>query len=720
MFPIYSAFADPAAAASQSQSPRVTDLGIGGSLSETRYPKCGQTNPQVRIGIVDLGSCTGCPFSGMSECDGPEIVWADFDPTLDQYFGIPFWGPDSEEFFIARMPRLQNTIDLYAVSHEDGSKRHVYNETYKTWLNWFDGVVFTDRGLYMAREFETGWQQIYFLSYDGKEFRRLTDGSNWDVAIVRVDEKNGDVYFTAKRDAVAKQALYKVDKKGVVTALTDPAYNATGVSFSPDGKWFVASYSNVTTPTKVAVFPSSGRKIRSGHVVADMQGPDYDASKYALGELVYMTTTDGFRLPGMIVYPKNFDQSKKYPVHVDIYGGPDTPLVRDRWVTPNASNQWYSDNGIIQITIDPRAAGHNGRAGLDMIYRQLTVWEVKDFCAWADWLKALPYVDGDKIGVEGFSFGGTMTSMLLMQAPDRFHYGIAGGGVYDWALYDSHYTERYMDTPQANPEGYEVSKVLNYVAGYPTEYTAEAVSASGAYPYAPAERAAQHQQGTDCALSDRTVEPVMLKLTHGAQIKDVVATGIEVAVVNGGGNIWRGISGSNKGMDRATADYMGMLATVINSLALQDALENLGVPTRVQTAIEMRQIAETYIRRRAIRHMEKARVVIFAAGTGNPYFSTDTTAALRAAEIEADAILMAKKGVDGVYDCDPAKNPNAVMFDELEYIEVIQRKLSVMDSTAISLCMDNNIPIVVFNIDKPGNILRAASGEKIGTLVGGK
>lgn len=205
-----------------------------------------------------------------------------------------------------------------------------------------------------------------------------------------------------------------------------------------------------------------------------------------------------------------------------------------------------------------------------------------------------------------------------------------------------------------------------------------------------------------------------------AQIQDVVEQGLEVAIVNGGGNFWRGISGSNKGMDRATADYMGMLATVINSLALQDALENRGVPTRVQTAIEMRQIAEPYIRRRAIRHMEKARVVIFAAGTGNPYFSTDTTAALRAAEIEADAILMAKKGVDGVYDSDPAKNPDAVMFEELDYIEVIQRQLSVMDSTAISLCMDNHIPIVVFNIDKPGNILLAASGEKIGTLVGGK
>lgn len=205
-----------------------------------------------------------------------------------------------------------------------------------------------------------------------------------------------------------------------------------------------------------------------------------------------------------------------------------------------------------------------------------------------------------------------------------------------------------------------------------------------------------------------------------AQIKDVTEHGLEVAVVIGGGNIWRGLSGSSKGMDRATADYMGMLATVINSLALQDALENRGLPTRVQTAIEMHQIAETYIRRRAIRHMEKGRVVIFAAGTGNPYFSTDTTAALRAAEIEADAILMAKKGVDGVYDSDPAHNPDAVKFDELDYIEVIQRKLAVMDTTAISLCMDNKIPIMVFNIDAPGNILKAALGEAIGTFIGGK
>ncbi len=204
------------------------------------------------------------------------------------------------------------------------------------------------------------------------------------------------------------------------------------------------------------------------------------------------------------------------------------------------------------------------------------------------------------------------------------------------------------------------------------------------------------------------------------QVKLVQEQGIEVTVVVGGGNIWRGLAGSAKGMERAAADYMGMLATVMNAVALQDALEKLGVDTRVQSAIEMREVAEPYIRRKAVRHLEKNRVVIFAAGTGNPYFSTDTTAALRAAEINADVILMAKKGVDGVYDADPKKEPNAKKFETLDYIEVLQRGLQVMDSTAISLCMDNKIQIVVFNVDKYENILKAAVGEPIGTTVGGK
>lgn len=203
------------------------------------------------------------------------------------------------------------------------------------------------------------------------------------------------------------------------------------------------------------------------------------------------------------------------------------------------------------------------------------------------------------------------------------------------------------------------------------------------------------------------------------EVKAITAMGVQVAIVVGAGNIWRGVQGTEMGIDRATSDYMGMLGTVINSLALQDSLEKQGVDTRVLSAIEMREVAEPYIRRRALRHLEKGRVVIFAAGTGNPYFSTDTCAALRAAEIEADVILMAKK-VDGVYDADPRENPNAKKYKELAYIEVLKQGLGVMDATATSLCMDNRIPIIVFGISEPGNIKKAVMGEKIGTFVKGE
>ncbi|WP_066053353.1 UMP kinase [Robertmurraya korlensis] len=215
------------------------------------------------------------------------------------------------------------------------------------------------------------------------------------------------------------------------------------------------------------------------------------------------------------------------------------------------------------------------------------------------------------------------------------------------------------------------------------------------------------------------INPKVIK-SVADQVKEIADLGVEVAVVVGGGNIWRGKIGEEMGMDRANADYMGMLATVMNSLALQDSLEQSGVETRVQSSIEMRQVAEPYIRRRAIRHLEKKRVVIFAAGTGNPYFSTDTTAALRAAEIEAEVILMAKNNVDGVYSADPRIDKTAKKYDELSYLDVLKEGLAVMDSTASSLCMDNDIPLLVFSIMEQGNIKRAVMGESIGTIVRGK
>ena len=483
MFPIYSPF------------------GQDGKLNRTRYPKAGEPNPKVRIGIAGV--------------DGGDIVWADFDENEDQYFGTPFWGPDSREFFVSREPRIQNTLDLYSVSAENGSKKHIYNEQYKTWLDWIDGMLFTDKGLYMARSFETGWQQIYFLSYDGGTLRRLTDGPNWRISLLRVDEARGDVYFTACRDASVRHCLYKVDASGNVKALTDTSLTVSGVKFSPDGEYFIASLSNFTTPTQVWLYETASAELawksrklianenaeasaqgrarrrypsgpaRTAFKVADMKGPEYDASGYSLPQLVYIEN-DGLRLPAWIMYPKNFDPAVKYPVHVDIYGGPDTPQVRDRWIMPSGANQWWAENGIIEVTADCRAAGHNGREGLDQIYRHLNTVEVDDFVAWAKWLQSLPYVQGDKIGVEGFSFGGTMTAMLLFTASGYYHYGIAGGGVYDWHLYDTHYTERFMETPRTNPEGYAGSKVVSYASSYPVE----------------------NKFSSD-------TEPVMLKLTHG-------------------------------------------------------------------------------------------------------------------------------------------------------------------------------------------------------------
>lgn len=212
------------------------------------------------------------------------------------------------------------------------------------------------------------------------------------------------------------------------------------------------------------------------------------------------------------------------------------------------------------------------------------------------------------------------------------------------------------------------------------------------------------------------INPIVVKdIAH--QIKDAKDLGVEIAIVCGGGNIWRGKTGADMGMERASADYMGMLATVMNGLALQNALESIGLETRVMTAIDMKEVAEPYIRRRAVRHLEKGRIVIFSAGTGSPYFTTDTTAALRAAEIHADVILMAKNGVDGVYSADPKLDPHAVKFDKLTYLDVLNKDLKIMDQTAITLCKDNNIDLSVFNMQKEGNIALACKQEVEGTII---
>ena len=342
----------------------------GGSVRMTRYPKCGDPNPKVRIGIVNL--------------ENGQTAWADFDENDDQYFGTPFWGADSKAFFIQREPRIQNTLDLYAVSPENGSKTHIYHETYKTWLDWIQGMYFGRDGLYMVRSFETGWEQIYYLSYDGKTLKRLTDGENWRTRILSVKEgkpakgfdgTTSEVVYSAQRDSHVRTGIYLASKSSVRT-ISDPALSASMMIVSPDKKFVTATLSNSNTPNQNWIFNLA--KPSKSFKVDDMAGPDFNPEAPTLPRIITMTTSDGLELPGLMVYPKDFDPSRKYPVHVDIYGGPDTPQVSDAF-RPYNPYQWYSDNGIIECVLDCRAAGYNGRKGLDMIYKHLDEIEVKDF-----------------------------------------------------------------------------------------------------------------------------------------------------------------------------------------------------------------------------------------------------------------------------------------------------------------------------------------------------
>lgn len=399
--------------------PIYSPKGQDGVLYQTRYPKAGETNPAVRIGLADLSG---------------ETVWADFEYEEDQYFGTPFWGKDSEELYVSRMPRRQSMLDVYAVSVKDGSRRPVYHEEYPTWINWIEGMIFADRGLYMARDFETGWEQIYFLGYDGT-LKRLSDGENWAISLKAVDEKKGDIWFTAKRDSKVHTAFYRLDRKGRVTALTDPAFHLEKLEISEDRKTFTAVLSTASSPKRTV----EGRMDR--YNVRELAVGD-DNPNAPKPELVKIEN-DGFDLYALISYPKDFDPSRRYPVLMQLYGGPSTPYVRDRWRDRDASDQWCYDNGVIYIVADPRSSGENGRRGMDQAFRRMTVIELQDYIAWAKWLQDKPFVDGSRIGVEGFSFGGTTTSMLVLRYPEYFRCGIAGGGVYDWRLYDSLHREVY-------------------------------------------------------------------------------------------------------------------------------------------------------------------------------------------------------------------------------------------------------------------------------------
>ena len=436
MFPIYSA------------------KGKHGSLNQTRYPKTGDPNPEVKLGFVSAA--------------GGETVWADFDPQVDQYFGTPFWSGDGTKLMVSWMDRAQDNLNLYAVTPATGQKVMVYKEHQDCWIDWMEDMLFTKEGIYIVRDF-TGWQQIYFLSYDGRKFEQLTTGPNWSVNLLKVDKKG--LFFTAKREATTRVDIYRLDLRSkALQRLSYGDLSFSGVQVSDDGKTVAALASNYRTPTQLVLIsvPGSGNVNQAKHVktVYDSKGAKFDDYAVALPELVYVTMRDGVRLPAVVTWPVDFDNHKRYPVKVNIYGGPDNPQVREGWRGLTMATQWWANHGVIQVTLDNRAGGHLGKKGVEAVYRYLGVLELQDFCDGIDYFRKLSYVAEDKIGVEGFSFGGTMTALCVMEGNEHFQYGIAGGGVYDWGLYDTHYAERYMDRPQDNPDGYKASRVIDRTGNY--------------------------------------------------------------------------------------------------------------------------------------------------------------------------------------------------------------------------------------------------------------
>ncbi|TYP93134.1 dipeptidyl-peptidase-4 [Sphingobacterium allocomposti] len=431
--------------------PIYVSKGQHGYLEETRYPKAGDPNPEVRIGFVEV--------------EGGPVVWADFDPKDDQYFGQPYWSFDSRSIMVQWMNRDQTNLKFYGVNPVDGKKKEIYAEQQESWINLDHDERITylkDNKHYILKSDRTGWAHYYLYTLDGKLVNPLTAGE-WQVTSLKlVDEKKKIIYFTARKENSATIDLYSVRYDGKnLKRLTFGDYTHQ-VSVSPDGQYFITNYSNVTTPNKVALVDNSGKIVKE---LADSRSSDFDS--YNIGKTVYFTikSDDGkFDLPMVITYPVDFDESKSYPVIMSIYGGPDAGTVRNTW--KGTANQYWAKEGIIQVSCDHRASGHYGKQGVAWMHRNLGKWEMIDYITVAKWLKGKPWVKKDKLLITGHSYGGYMTCLALTKGADYFDYGIAGAPVTSWELYDTHYTERWMDTPQDNAEGYKAGSVLTYVDNY--------------------------------------------------------------------------------------------------------------------------------------------------------------------------------------------------------------------------------------------------------------
>ena len=430
--------------------------GQHGFVEETRYPKAGDQNPTVKI--------------GWTTPDGGSITWADFNEMEDQYFGWPIWNPNNNAMWLSWMDRGQNNLKIYELNMTTGAKKPVYTEYQKTWIDLEDrnggriNFIPNNKG-YIAQADASGWNHLYMYDMEGKLQYPITNGKFTVLGIRQIDEKNKTIYFTARGiESSARIDLYSIGFDGKnQKRLTVGDYNNAQVYLAPDAKNFVTLYSNVQTPTTLALINAQKKTVE---VLGTATPANYDVTKLAKTELIRIKSADGlFELPALVTWPKNMDPNKKYPLLVSIYGGPNAGTVMDSW-SSNPTKEAWAQEGLIQVAFDHRASGHFGKEGVNYMYRDLGHWEMEDYMTMAKWFIANGQADPTKIAMIGFSYGGYMSTYALTYGASVFTHAMAGGSVTAWELYDSHYTERFMDTPAENPEGYKSGNVMTHLKNF--------------------------------------------------------------------------------------------------------------------------------------------------------------------------------------------------------------------------------------------------------------
>lgn len=357
--------------------PLYSSVGQHGFTEKTRYPKAGDPNPEVKFGIASIAASA--------------VFWSDFNQKDDQYFGTPFWRTDGSGVLVQWMPREQNNLKLYDVNPTSGAKKEIYNENQTTWINWIDRLKWLKDGFLIVRDFD-GWEQIYYHALDGVLKAKLTSGKNWNTKIIRVDEKTKTLFYVAVAELSTRTDFYSVQLTGKnQKRLSFGEFTHDNIILSPNGQQFITSYSNSKTPTRIAIVNSRNGSIKD---LADSKGASFENAALPKREIVWLKTDEGFDLPGRIVWPKNFDKNKKYPVIISIYGGPKHPAVSDRWVYSSTSQD---DDEVIKVGFDHRGSGHNGKKGLNYLHRNLGKWEMTDYIAWVKWLCQNPNVDAENL-----------------------------------------------------------------------------------------------------------------------------------------------------------------------------------------------------------------------------------------------------------------------------------------------------------------------------------